>query len=140
MRFSKKRTKEIMKNTNLVKKNLRLKKELDEILERDELYTPTSHNKQSAEGNRREDLIGEWLDERNIAYFTEEDLRAGTVEGKLLISYSKSQLIGTVTNIIGLNQKQVLVMSIYIAKIIVGRSPNMLNYMVKEFLSIGMVI
>ena len=63
-------------------KNLRLKKELDEILERDELYTPTSHNKQSAEGNRREDLIGEWLDERDIAYFTEEDLRAGTVEGK----------------------------------------------------------
>ena len=82
MRFSKKRTKEIMKNTNLVKKNSRLKEELDEIIGRDELYTPRSHDKQSAEGNRREDLIGEWLDEKDIPYFTEEDLRAGTVEGK----------------------------------------------------------
>ena len=82
MRFSKKRTKEIMKNTNLIKGNKRLKDELDEIIGRDELYTPRSHDKQSAEGNRREDLIAEWLDKKEIAYFTEEDLRAGTVEGK----------------------------------------------------------
>ena len=82
MRFSKKRTKEIMKNTNLIKGNQRLKDELDEIIERDELYTPRSHDKQSAEGNRREDLIAEWLDKKEITYFTEEDLRAGTVEGK----------------------------------------------------------
>ena len=40
MRFSKKRTKEIMKNTNLIKGNKRLKDELDEIIGRDELYTP----------------------------------------------------------------------------------------------------
>ncbi len=40
MRFSKKKTKEIMKNTSLVKNNKRLKDELDEILSRDELYTP----------------------------------------------------------------------------------------------------
>ncbi|MCH2421054.1 MAG: hypothetical protein MK215_03805, partial [Candidatus Poseidoniia archaeon] len=59
MRFSKKKTKEIIKNTNLVKKNKRLKDELDEILGRDELYTLRSHDKQSAEGNRREDRIGD---------------------------------------------------------------------------------
>jgi hypothetical protein len=82
MRFSKKRTKEIMKNTNLVKKNKRLKDELDEILGRDELYTLRSHDKQSAEGNRREDRIADWLDKKDIKYFTENDLRAGTVEGK----------------------------------------------------------
>ena len=82
MRFSKKRTKEIMKNTNLIKGNKRLKDELDEIIGRDELYTPRSHDKQSAEGNRREDLIAELLDEKEISYFTEEDLRAGTIEGK----------------------------------------------------------
>jgi len=82
MRFSKKKSKEIMKNTNLVKNNKRLKDDLDEILSRDELYTPRSHDKQSAEGNRREDKIGEWLDKKNIEYFTENDLRAGTVEGK----------------------------------------------------------
>ena len=82
MRFSKKRTKEIMKNTNLVKKNKRLKDELDEILGRDELYTLRSHDKQSAEGNRREDKIADWLDKKDIKYFTENDLRAGTVEGK----------------------------------------------------------
>ena len=82
MRFSKKKTKEIMKNTNLVKKNKRLKDELDEILGRDELYTLRSHDKQSAEGNRREDRIGNWLDKKNIKYFTENELRAGTVEGK----------------------------------------------------------
>ena len=70
MRFSKKRTKEIMKNTNLIKGNQRLKDELDEIIGRDELYTPRSHDKQSAEGNRREDLIAEWLDKKEIAYFT----------------------------------------------------------------------
>jgi len=82
MRFSKKRTKEIMKNTHLVKKNKRLKDELDEILGRDELYTLRSHDKQSAEGNRREDRIADWLDKKDIKYFTENDLRAGTVEGK----------------------------------------------------------
>ena len=82
MRFSKKRTKEIMKNTNLVKKNKSLKDELDEILGRDELYTLRSHDKQSAEGNRREDKIADWLDKKDIKYFTENDLRAGTVEGK----------------------------------------------------------
>ena len=82
MRFSKKKTKEIIKNTNLVKKNKRLKDELDEILGRDELYTLRSHDKQSAEGNRREDRIGNWLDKKNIKYFTENELRAGTVEGK----------------------------------------------------------
>ena len=82
MRFSKKRTKEIMKNTSLIKGNKRLKDELDEIIGRDELYTPRSHDKQSAEGNRREDLIAEWLDKKEMEYFTEEDLRAGTVEGK----------------------------------------------------------
>jgi len=82
MRFSKKKTKEIMKNTNLVKKNKRLKDELDEILGRDELYTLRSHDKQSAEGNRREDRIADWLDKKEIKYFTENELRAGTVEGK----------------------------------------------------------
>lgn len=82
MRYSKKRTKEIMKNTNLVKNNKRLKDELDEVLSRDELYTPFSHGKQSAEGNRREDKIAEWLDKKDLEYFTENDLRAGTVEGK----------------------------------------------------------
>ena len=82
MRFSKKKTKEIMKNTNLVKNNKRLKSELDEILGRDELYTYRSHDKQSAEGNRREDRIAEWLDKKELEYFTEKDLRAGTVEGK----------------------------------------------------------
>jgi len=82
MRYSKKRSKEIMKNTDLVKNNKRLKDELDEILSRDELYTPFSHGKQSAEGNRREDKIAEWLDKQKMEYFTEEDLRAGTVEGK----------------------------------------------------------
>ena len=71
-----------MKNTNLVKKNKRLKDELDEILGRDELYTYRSHDKQSAEGNRREARIAEWLDKKEIEYFTEKDLRAGTVEGK----------------------------------------------------------
>ena len=71
-----------MKNTNLVKKNKRLKDELDEILGRDELYTLRSHDKQSAEGNRREDKIADWLDKKNIKYFTENDLRAGTIEGK----------------------------------------------------------
>ena len=35
MRFSKKRTKEIMKNTNLIKGNKRLTDELDEIIGRD---------------------------------------------------------------------------------------------------------
>ena len=82
MGFSKKKSKEIMKNTKLIKGNNRLKKELEEILSRDELYTPRSHDKQSAEGNRREDKIADWLDSKNIEYFTEKDLRAGTVEGK----------------------------------------------------------
>ena len=82
MRFSKKKTKEIMKNTNLVKNNKRLKEELDEVIGRDELYTPRSHDKQSAEGNRKEDSIAKWLDGKNVEYFTENDLRAGTVEGK----------------------------------------------------------
>ena len=27
-------------------------------------------------------MIAEWLDEKKLEYFTEEDLRAGTVEGK----------------------------------------------------------
>ena len=82
MRYSKKRTKEIIKDTNLIKGNKRLKDELDEVIGRDELYTPRSHSKQSAEGNRREDLIAEWLDKKKLEYFTEDDLRAGTVEGK----------------------------------------------------------
>ena len=82
MRFSKKKTKEIMKNTNLVKNNKRLKEELDEVIGRDELYTPRSHDKQSAEGNRKEDSIAKWLDGKEVEYFTENDLRAGTVEGK----------------------------------------------------------
>jgi hypothetical protein len=82
MRYSKKRTKEIIKDTNLIKGNERLKEELEEVIGRDELYTPRSHSKQSAEGNRREDLIAEWLDEKKLEYFTENDLRAGTVEGK----------------------------------------------------------
>jgi hypothetical protein len=82
MRYSKKRTKEIIKDTNLIKGNERLKEELDEVIGRDELYTPRSHSKQSAEGNRREDLIAKWLDEKKLEYFTEDDLRAGTVEGK----------------------------------------------------------
>ena len=63
-----------MKNTNLVKKNKRLKDELDEILGRDELYTLRSHDKQSAEGNRREDKIADWLDKKDIKYFTENVL------------------------------------------------------------------
>ena len=82
MRYSKVKTKEIIKDTSLIKGNQRLKDELEEVIGRDELYTPRSHSKQSAEGNRREDLIAEWLDEKKLEYFTEDDLRAGTVEGK----------------------------------------------------------
>ena len=37
-------------------------KELEEVMERDELYTPISHNKQAAEGGRREDTLAKWLD------------------------------------------------------------------------------
>ena len=48
MRYSKKRTKEIIKDTNLIKGNKRLKDELDEVIGRDELYTPRSHSKQFA--------------------------------------------------------------------------------------------
>ena len=81
MRNSKKRTKELLRNTKAVK-DPRLRKELEEVLSRDELYTPISHNKQAAEGNRREDRLAVWLDAQELEYFTENDLRHGTVEGK----------------------------------------------------------
>ena len=81
MRNSKKRTKELLKNPKNVK-DARLRKELEEVLSRDELYTPISHNKQAAEGNRREDRLAVWLDAQKLEYFTENDLRQGTVEGK----------------------------------------------------------
>mgnify|MGYP006218135653 FL=1 len=55
---------------------------LGDVYKRQELYTPRSHDKQSAEGNRKEDSIAKWLDRKNVEYFTENDLRAGTVEGK----------------------------------------------------------
>ena len=35
-----------------------------------------------AEGNRREDRLAVWLDAQKLEYFTENDLRQGTVEGK----------------------------------------------------------
>ena len=62
-----------IENINLVKNNKRLKEELDEVIGRDELYTPRSHDKQSAEGNRKEDSIAKWLDNKEVEYFTEND-------------------------------------------------------------------
>ena len=56
-----------MKNTNLVKNNKRLKEELDEVIGRDELYTPRSHDKQSAEGNRKEDSMQNGLTEKMLS-------------------------------------------------------------------------
>jgi len=78
---SKKATREILRNPSRIK-DQRLRREVDEVLNRDELFTPTSHNRQAAEGNRREDRLAEWLDGLGIEYFTENELRAGTVEGK----------------------------------------------------------
>ena len=68
MRNSKKRTKELLKNPKNIK-DARLRKELEEVLSRDELYTPISHNKQAAEGNRREDRLAVWLDAQKLEYF-----------------------------------------------------------------------
>ena len=81
MGYTKKRTKEILKDPTRIEKP-RLRKELKEVMERDELYTPISHNKQAAEGGRREDTLAKWLDKENKEYFTENELKDGTVEGK----------------------------------------------------------
>lgn len=63
-------------------KNARLRRELAEAVNEDDLYSPSGHEKQAAEGNRREDLLAKWLDKLDMEYFTEEELREGTVEGK----------------------------------------------------------
>lgn len=63
-------------------KTKRLQRELAEALNEDDLYSPSGHEKQAAEGNRREDLLAVWLDKQGLEYFTEEELREGTVEGK----------------------------------------------------------
>lgn len=60
----------------------RLRRELKEAVNEDDLYSPSGHEKQAAEGNRREDLLAVWLDEQDMEYFTEAELREGTVEGK----------------------------------------------------------
>ncbi len=60
----------------------RLRRELREAVNEDDLYSPSGHEKQAAEGNRREDILAVWLDGLEMEYFTEEEMRDATVEGK----------------------------------------------------------
>jgi hypothetical protein len=79
----------IMKNCELTRKNInwlfknvdsienrRLRKEVKRALEVDHFFSPHAHEMQCKKGQMGETIIKKWLDDQEIAYCTEEQIRA----------------------------------------------------------------
>ncbi|HWR25150.1 MAG TPA: C15orf41 family protein [Methanosarcina sp.] len=79
----------IMKNCEISKKNVnwlfknidsienhRMKKEVKRALEADHFFSPHAHEMQCKKGEMGEEIIRKWLDDREIPYVTEADIRA----------------------------------------------------------------
>ncbi len=79
----------IMKNCDISKKNInwlfknidliessRLRKEVQKALEADHFFSPHAHEMQCKKGEMGEEVIRKWLDDREIPYCTEADIRA----------------------------------------------------------------
>ena len=79
----------VMKNCELSRKNInwlfknidsiesrRLRKEVKKALEADHFFSPHAHEMQCKKGQMGESIIQKWLDDREMSYCTEEEIRA----------------------------------------------------------------
>ncbi len=73
--ISKKNINCLFKNVDLIE-NRRLRKEVKKALEADHFFSPHAHEMQCKKGVMGEAVIQKWLDDREISYFTEADIRA----------------------------------------------------------------
>lgn len=72
--FSKKAANMLFRNPDLIQSK-RLRKEVKKALNSDYFFSPRAHAMQVQKGAMGEAIIQKWLDERGIAYFTEDELR-----------------------------------------------------------------
>lgn len=72
--FSRKATNYLFKNPDCIE-NLRLRKEVKKALDADYFFSPRAHALQGNKGEMGEAIISKWLDNREIPYFTETELR-----------------------------------------------------------------
>lgn len=79
MNVSKKRTKKITKNPEIVEDE-RLKREIREAMAADNLYSPKAHEEQRRRGEEGERKLFTWLDSMGIEYVKEEEMSG--VKGK----------------------------------------------------------
>lgn len=66
--------KHVLKNLNTLD-NRRLATEIEEATDSDHFFSPKAHALQVIKGQLGEEIIGKWLDDRQLSYCTEEDLR-----------------------------------------------------------------
>lgn len=74
MGFNRTRIRAMMKNP-LLADDIRLKRELSLVLERDFVYSPSANREQARRGRLVEDGIGQWLSGLGVSFKTEEDSR-----------------------------------------------------------------
>lgn len=75
--FSKKAANYLFKNPDSVQ-DCRLRRELIQALDKDYFFSPKAHALQVIKGEMGEAIIRKWLDDREISYLSEEDLRKST--------------------------------------------------------------
>ncbi|HOP08991.1 MAG TPA: C15orf41 family protein, partial [Candidatus Methanofastidiosa archaeon] len=73
--FTKRQFKELLHDPENIRQK-RLKKEIEEVIESDFIYSPQGIENQKNRGIFCEEQIQKWLDERGIEYCTEEESRA----------------------------------------------------------------
>ncbi|MDD3042801.1 MAG: C15orf41 family protein [Methanosarcinaceae archaeon] len=78
--FSKKTTNLLFRNPDQIQSE-RLRREVKKALNSDYFFSPRAHAMQVLKGDMGEEIIRKWLDKREIAYFTEAELRENG-EGK----------------------------------------------------------
>jgi len=72
--LKKREIQQILLNPDLCKTR-RFTKELQDALEKDRVYSPSLNDKRAIEGRRGEERLEDWLDQREIEYYAESDLR-----------------------------------------------------------------
>jgi len=73
--FTKRQFRELLNDPESIKQK-RIRKEIKEVLDADIIYSPQGIENQKKRGVFCEDQIQEWLDGREMDYFTEEESRA----------------------------------------------------------------
>ena len=76
MGTSQKRTRKIMKDPSIVDDE-RLRKEIMEAIENDDLYSPDAHEEQAARGIWGEERLFEWLDSKGWEYVKQDEMSTG---------------------------------------------------------------